>query len=160
MDLPLSAGVHVRIAIAYQDGLIDKEDAGVRLEINSRSFLHDLQTLDGDVRFIGQTETNEVQHLDKYLYFIQTKQARWFMFVVQASQRNPKISRALPPDMSLSIRRILSACLPPNLGRRASLTYLLLSQYPTAYNAPAVHDLPELLKQASCTSSLPIQTRL
>ena len=39
---------------AHQDGLVDEEDASIRLEIDSRRFLDHLKALEGDVSLITQ----------------------------------------------------------------------------------------------------------
>lgn len=46
----------------YQHGLVHEQDAGVRLQVDSRGLLDDLESLDGDVGLIGETEAYEVQH--------------------------------------------------------------------------------------------------
>jgi hypothetical protein len=47
---------------AYQDGLIDKQNASVGLEVYPGSLLHDLKALDGNIRLVGEAEANQIQH--------------------------------------------------------------------------------------------------
>ena len=50
----------------YKSSLVHKEDAGVSLEVDTLGLLDNLETLDGNVRLIGETKTNEVQHLGSF----------------------------------------------------------------------------------------------
>lgn len=47
----------------YQGGRVDKEDAGVCLEVDPGRPLDDLEALDRYVGLVGQPKTDEVQHL-------------------------------------------------------------------------------------------------
>lgn len=47
---------------AYEDGLIDEQDAGVGFEVHPGHFLDDLESLDGDVRLVRQAQPHEVKH--------------------------------------------------------------------------------------------------
>jgi len=42
--------------------LLHEQHGCVRLEIDAIGLFHNVQTLDGDVPFVGQAETHEVQH--------------------------------------------------------------------------------------------------
>ena len=50
------------IGCSHQYALVDEQDRRVGFEVDALGFLNDLETLDGDISFVGQAESDDVQH--------------------------------------------------------------------------------------------------
>lgn len=52
--------------INYQFCLIDQKNTRVRFEVDTLGLLDDLQATDGDVSLISETQTDEMQHDERF----------------------------------------------------------------------------------------------